>query len=75
MINYKNSNGNSGIRSYLIMNEYIIVEFNDGSSYKYSYVSAGIADVEAMKRLAIQGSGLNSFIMRNVRTSYEAKLN
>lgn len=75
MVNLKNSNGNSGVRGYLTANEYIIVEFNDGSSYKYSYASAGITDIEEMKRLVIQGSGLNSFIMRNIRTFYEAKSN
>lgn len=75
MTNYTNLNGNSGIRGYIIANDYIIVEFNDFSKYKYSYASAETTNIENMKQLATQGWGLNSFIMRNVRTSYEARLN
>ena len=75
MIDYRNLNGNSGIRRYIIADDYIIVEFDDFSKYKYSYVSAGATDIEEMKRLAVQGWGLNAFIMRNTRKSYEAKLN
>ncbi len=75
MTGYRNLNGNSGIRGYITADDYIIVEFNDLSKYKYSYISAGTTNIEEMKRLAVQGWGLNSFIMRNTRKSYEARLN
>lgn len=70
---YSNLGGNSNIRAFLIGDDYIDVEFNGGSVYRYSYKSAGREHVEQMKILAIQGSGLNSYIMRNVRTAYESK--
>ena len=68
---YKNLDGNSSVRAFLIGDKYIEVQFNNGSIYRYSYKSAGIANVEQMKRMAIQGRGLNSFIMRNVKDKYE----
>lgn len=75
MTDYRDLNGNSGIRRYVFASDNIVVEFDDLSKYKYSYLSAGSANIEEMKRLATQGWGLNSFIMKNVRNSYEAKLN
>lgn len=36
-------------------------------------MSAGVLKVDEMKRLALQGYGLNSYIMRNVRMDYESK--
>ena len=51
---------------------YIEVEFADTESvYRYSYESAGLKNVEEMKRLAAQGHGLNSFINRRVKYLYE----
>ena len=72
MYKYKNINGNSNVEAYAIGSDYIEVKFNNTSKlYRYSYVSAGRGNVETMKRLAQQGCGLNSFIMRNVRFNYE----
>lgn len=70
---YKNLGGNSNIRAYFIGEDYIDVQFNGGAVYRYSYVSAGREKVEQMKSLAIQGVGLNSFIMRYARKNYERK--
>lgn len=67
---YKNLNGNSGIASYELRADSILVQFNTGKPYVYSYLSAGSANVEQMKRLAVAGSGLNSFIMNNVSKLY-----
>ena len=39
--------------------------------YTYSYKSAGVENVEQMKKLARQGYGLNSFINKNVKYDYE----
>jgi len=71
MERYLNKDGNSGVRYYEIESERIIVRFSDGSQYSYSYRKAGQRHVEQMKLLARSGSGLNSYIMRNVRFSYD----
>lgn len=72
MYRYKNINGNSNVEAYAIGADYIEVKFyNTSRLYRYSYASAGMNSVETMKQLAQQGYGLNSFIMRNVRFSYE----
>ena len=71
MIQYKNLGGNSNIHAFSIGTNFIDVQFNGGKTYKYSYYSAGREKVEQMKRLAIQGQGLNSYIMRYVKYNYE----
>jgi hypothetical protein len=71
---YKNLNGNSGVSAYEIGESYIKVQFQDGSIYLYDYVKPGKLDVEAMKQLAIKGSGLNSYIGTHIKKNYSAKL-
>lgn len=71
MQQYANYGGNSSVAGYEIEPTRIRVMFSDGSIYSYSYVSAGRSNVERMKQLAQSGIGLNSYIMRNVRNSYE----
>ena len=73
MEKYANLGGRSGVCEYSIGDDYIDVKFSDGSLYRYSYRSAGVAIIEEMKRLAVRGYGLNSFIMRKARTKYEWK--
>ncbi len=70
---YKNLGGNSNIIAFELGDDYIDVQFNKGMIYRYSYISAGILKVNEMKRLALQGHGLNSYIMRNARINYEFK--
>lgn len=71
MVRYANLSGNSGVLSYQIEEDSITVQFSDYSQYVYSYRSAGQSNVEHMKQLAREGRGLNSFIMRRVKHSYE----
>lgn len=71
MKRYANLGGNSKVLFYEYGDDYITVQFRTGTPYTYSYQSAGASNVEEMKRLADSGCGLNSFIMRNVRTRYE----
>lgn len=71
MERYANRGGNSGVRGYNIGEDYIDVMFSTGAVYRYSYRSAGVAKVEEMKRLAVAGQGLNSYIMRHARFNYE----
>lgn len=68
---YKNLGGNSNVRAFDIGGDYIDVQFNGGAVYRYSYRSAGKEKIEEMKKLAVQGCGLNSYIMRNARKDYE----
>lgn len=70
---YKNLGGNSNIKAFYIGEDNIDVQFNGGDIYRYSYQSAGREKVEQMKKLAVQGVGLNSYIMRNARKNYERK--
>ncbi|MEL7636883.1 MAG: hypothetical protein AAGU03_03900 [Anaerolineaceae bacterium] len=71
MERYANLNGNSGVVAYAIGNTWIKVQFTTGSPYTYSYQKAGVPHVEMMKVLAREGRGLNSYIMRNCKYSYD----
>jgi hypothetical protein len=74
MIPYKDIDGDSGVICYEFGRDYIDVQFkNTLKVYRYSYLSAGVENVEHMKILAQRGNGLNSFIMRNVRNLYEKR--
>lgn len=74
MIKYDNKGGDSGILGYEVQEKSIIVYFPRGSKYLYTYDSAGADNIEKMKLLAINGEGLNSFINKYVRQSFETKL-
>jgi hypothetical protein len=71
---YINLGNNSGISAYDIRETSITVHFSNGEVYLYDYNKLGEAAVELMKRLAVQGHGLNSFINKQVRKNYAAKL-
>lgn len=72
MMYEKYENSNSGVTAYRIEKEAIDVVFND-VIYRYSYKSTGKAHVENMKKLACRGSGLSTYISRNIRENYENK--
>jgi hypothetical protein len=74
MERYKNSGGNSGIRSYEISADSIVIEFSDGGRYLYNYQRTGSDNVERMKSLAVNGRGLNSFISTVIKQRYASKL-
>lgn len=72
MQSYSDLGGNSGVEAFEIGADYIKVLFKTSSKvYTYSYSSAGREKVEQMKILALQGHGLNSYIMRYARNDYE----
>lgn len=73
MERYANLGGDSGVVGYEIGNDFIRVQFSDGSIYVYTYASAGASNIEQMKKLARNGQGLNAFINRNVRKAYARK--
>jgi hypothetical protein len=70
MERYANLGGDSGVVAYQIGDDFIRVQFSDGSMYLYTYASAGVDNIERMKELARRGQGLNAFINRNVRKAY-----
>jgi hypothetical protein len=71
---YRNVNGDSGVYRFEIGLDYIDVEFVSRAVYRYSYRSAGSTNVEQMKLLARRGSGLGTFINKNVKDRYERRL-
>lgn len=71
MQNYANRGGDSNVSRYEIGSDFIRVEFKDLSTYKYTNRSAGAGHVSEMKKLAILGQGLNSYIMLNCKYGYE----
>lgn len=74
MEQYRDLNGDSGVVAYEIGSDSIAVEFRGGATYLYSYGSAGRNHIETMKVLAANGDDLNSYINRNVKKLYAAKL-
>lgn len=74
MAKYKDINGDSGVLGYEIESDKIIVEFKGNTVYLYTYTSAGIEHIENMKKLAINGDGLNSYINKHVRNKYAKRL-
>jgi hypothetical protein len=73
MERYKNLGGDSNVNAYELGDGSITVRFNDGSHYQYTNQSAGAAAIASMQQLAVQGRGLNSFIMRYARKAYARK--
>ena len=74
MQRYLNLGGNSNVTGFEINPNYIDVEFGGNAVYRYSYASAGINNVERMKSLAVEGVGLNSYIMTYCKKLYEARI-
>lgn len=75
MEKYANVCGESGVSSYEIgsdyISDYIKVKFSSGSTYQYSYSKAGETHVENMKKLALDGFGLYSYINLYVKFKYD----
>jgi hypothetical protein len=69
---YKNSK--SGVSAFEIHETKIILEFRDGGGYLYDYKVPGKKHVEQMKKLALQGKGLATYVNQHVREHYKAKL-
>lgn len=64
MRDYQNLAGNSGIQAYEIQRNAIVIRFNGGATYLYDYDSPGPIHVDEMKRLALAGRGLSTYIAR-----------
>jgi hypothetical protein len=73
MKRYSDLSGTSGVRAYAISEHAVTVQFADGVTYVYSYASAGRERVEAMKRCALAGCGLATYISKHVGQAYASK--
>lgn len=71
---YKNMTGKSTIRKYEAGIDYLIVEFEDGTTYKYNMVRPGTKQLNEMIQLARTGSGLDRYINEHVKDNYAVKL-
>jgi hypothetical protein len=71
MQTYKNLSRTSGVHSFELQGASIKVRFKDSSRvYVYSYQSAGGEYVETMKKLAVAGHGLNTFINQYTKSLF-----
>ena len=74
MTPYANLDGGSSIVSYELETDGIWVYF-ETAAYLWNYSKPGQEHVEAMKKLAVAGSGLNSYIMRpDIQRRYAKKI-
>ncbi|MCD6018839.1 MAG: hypothetical protein K0S53_1960 [Bacteroidetes bacterium] len=74
MSRYKDATRNSGILSYSLGDDYIKIVFKTGSTYLYTNKSTGKRHIEQMKKLAVKGKGLATYINIHVRDRFEEKL-
>jgi hypothetical protein len=72
MQKYQNRGGNSNVIYFKIGQDYIKIIFKNSSHpITYSYQSAGSLHVEKMKKFALNGIGLNSYILTTVKYDFE----
>ncbi len=74
MTRYGNLGGDSNVLAFETGPDSITVMFSGGARYLYTSASAGLANIEHMKRLAVRGHGLNAFINQNVKKRYARRL-
>jgi hypothetical protein len=73
MKRYRDLSDQSGVVAYEVSDDAITVKFRDGDVYLYDYARTGRREVEEMKRLAVAGQGLSTFISRVVKGRYARK--
>ena len=74
MTRYKNLSGKSGVDSYEIREKSIVIKFRYAGKYLYNYDRPGEEHVEEMKRLAVGGRDLSTYISRIVKKKFAKKL-
>ncbi len=60
----------SGVTRYALTGDAIHVQFQDDRVYVYDAVKPGMEDVREMKRRALEGRGLSTYISQRVRQRY-----
>ncbi|WP_035987695.1 hypothetical protein [Paraburkholderia caribensis] len=73
MKRYRDLSGHSGVVAYEVSDDAVTVKFRDGDVYRYDYATTGRREVEEMKRLAVAGQGLSTYISRVVKDRYARK--
>lgn len=73
MQKYSHDDHETGVVSYSLSKNGITVLFQEGWYYLYDDVKPGADHVKNMKELAIQGSGLSTYISQHVRDNYHKK--
>ena len=71
---YLNLSGQSGVQGYDLGSDFIDVRFHDRDKpYRYSFRGVGQVNVERMKKLAMAGRGLSTFISQHpeVKNGYD----
>jgi hypothetical protein len=74
MRRYGDTDGNCSVRAFELSVDSITVEFSDGTVYLYNHSSAGIANIQQMKQLALNGKGLDNYIIHYARKAHAAQL-
>jgi hypothetical protein len=74
MERYSGSSHDSGVVAYEIRADAIVLRFKDGGTYLYDGAKPGWQHVAAMKLRARAGHGLTTYVNRNVRGNYAARL-
>jgi hypothetical protein len=74
-IDYKSRNPDAGVVNFEILPDAILLEFADRKwRYLYNAEKPGLLHVNEMKRLALAGDGLTTYVNQHVRDNYAAKL-
>jgi len=54
-----------GATGFSLEPDAVVVRFKGGHRYRYTYASCGKVHVNAMKRLAVSGKGLSTYVARH----------
>ncbi len=71
---YRDLSGTSGITGYESGNDYLDLEFEGGTIYRYDCTKPGQKHVDKMKLLAAAGKGLATYVNQHVRKNFAAQL-
>jgi hypothetical protein len=71
---YDNRAGESGVTDFQIRESSIAIRFTNGGTYLYDARKPGRKDLEQMKRLALAGRGLSTFISTHVKDRYASRI-
>ena len=63
---YGDISGRSGVAEYEIGEDFIRIWFADGRGYEYNSLKPGKEHIDEMKRLALSGRGLTTYINKHV---------
>ena len=68
---YGNLHRDSGVEKYLIAPTSIKIKFiNNNKIYVYNYTKPGKNHVHQMKKLALAGRGLATYVSKNIKKNY-----